>query len=81
MAAVRLVLRCIVGQLVGCYGDLAGSVQGVYELLLSPLSLRRLVIKLSRLSWVCNGKSTSNPPASPLILIFVVMNQSLLSLF
>ena len=24
-AAVRLVLRCIVGQLVGCYGDLAGS--------------------------------------------------------
>lgn len=25
-AAVRLVLRCIMGQLVGCYGDLAGSV-------------------------------------------------------
>lgn len=23
--AVRLVLRCIVGHLVGCYGDLAGS--------------------------------------------------------
>lgn len=25
-AAVRVVLKCIVGQLVGCYGDLAGSV-------------------------------------------------------
>lgn len=25
-AAVRLVLRCIVGHLVGCYGDLADSV-------------------------------------------------------
>ena len=43
-AVVRLVLRCIVGQLVGCYGDLAASVLGVHELLLSPLSLGRLVI-------------------------------------
>lgn len=43
-AAVRLVLRCIVGQLVGRHGDLAGSVLGVHELLLSPLSLGRLVI-------------------------------------
>lgn len=43
-AAVRLVLRCIVGQLVGCYGDLAASVLVVHELLLSPLSLERLVI-------------------------------------
>lgn len=43
-AAVRLVLRCIVGQLVGCYGDLAGYELGVHELLLSPLSLEGLVI-------------------------------------
>lgn len=43
-AAVRLVLRCIVGQLVGRHGDLAGSVLCVHELLLSPLSLGRLVI-------------------------------------
>lgn len=43
-AVVRLVLRCIVGQMVGCYGDLAGSVLGVHESLLSPLSLGRLVI-------------------------------------
>lgn len=43
-ASVRLVLRCIVGQLVGCYGDLAVSMQGVHELLLSPRSLGRLVI-------------------------------------
>lgn len=44
IAAVRLVLRCIVGQLFGCHGDLAGSALGVHGLLLSPFSLGRLVI-------------------------------------
>ncbi|MEQ2204844.1 hypothetical protein XENOCAPTIV_019469 [Xenoophorus captivus] len=29
--AVRLVLRCIMGQLVGCYGDLAGSELSVFH--------------------------------------------------
>lgn len=44
IAVVRLMSRCIVGQLAGCYGDLAGPVLGVRERLLYPLSLVRLVI-------------------------------------
>lgn len=43
-AAVGPELRCIVGQLVGCHGDLAGSELAVHESLFSPLSLGRLVI-------------------------------------
>lgn len=42
--AARLVSKCIMGQLVGCHGDLAGSLLSAHELLFALLSLGRLVI-------------------------------------
>lgn len=37
--AARLALKCIMGQLVGCHGDLAGSLLSPHELLFALLSL------------------------------------------
>lgn len=73
-AAVRVVLKCIVGRLVGCYGDLAGSVLPVHELHLSPLSLGSLVN-----SPVFATGIQQQPPFFPFHSSLFVMNYHLLS--
>ena len=75
----RIVARCIVGPIVGCYDDLAERALCIPGSLLSPLSLGKLVIWLSGLWWGQDGKSAP-PPSTLLSFLSFVMTIHLFSL-